>query len=316
MMGIPLAEVVRSGFVEGRHHGSVVVLDAGGAVVAGAGEPTEPIFPRSSNKPMQAVAMLGAGLVLDDADLALVAASHSGEAFHVSRVWSLLARAGLPEDALHCPPDLPMSVEARDEVLRSGGGPSRVYMNCSGKHAGMLLTCQAAGWSIDDYVRPEHPLQRACRGAVEELAGEAVTAVGVDGCGAPLFAVSLTGLARAFLAAVQGPVDSPARRVADAMRAHPELMSGTGREDARLMRAVPGLLTKSGAEGVGVAAVPGVGAVAVKIDDGGARARMPVMFAALARLGVPVEGLDDLAREPVLGGGQPVGEVRPIFSLS
>lgn len=317
MTGVPLVEVVRSGFIEGRHHGSVVALDASGAVVLGAGDPYGPIFPRSSNKPMQAVAMLGAGLVLDDdADLALVAASHSGEPFHVDRVRTLLARAKVGEDALRCPPDLPLSAQARDEVVRAGGRPSRVYMNCSGKHAGMLLTCRAAGWSIDDYVRPEHPLQRACQRAVEELTGEAVTATGVDGCGAPLFAVSLAGLGRAFLAAVQAPPGSAARRVADAMRGHPEVMSGTGREDARLMRAVPGLLTKSGAEGVGVAAVPGFGAVAVKIDDGAARARMPVLVSALRRLGVVVEGLDDLAREPVLGGGEPVGEVRPIFSFS
>ena len=317
MGGVPLAEVVRSGFVEGRHRGSVVVLDAGGVPVAAAGEPGEPIFPRSSNKPMQAVAMLGAGLELaDDAELALVAASHSGEPFHVDRVRTLLARAGLAEDAMHCPPELPLSESARAEVLRAGGGPARIYMNCSGKHAGMLLTCRAAGWPIDDYVRIEHPLQRACRDAVQELTGEAVAATGIDGCGAPLFAVSLTGLARAFLAAVQAAPGAPARRVADAMRAHPEIMSGTGREDARLMRAVPGLLTKSGAEGVGVAAVPGVGAVAVKIDDGAARARMPVLLAALARLDVVGPGLADLAREPVLGGGHPVGEVRPIFAIS
>ncbi len=317
MTSVPLAEVVRSGFVEGRHHGSVVVLDGAGAVVAGAGDPYGLIVPRSSNKPMQAVAMLGAGLVLDDdADLALVAASHSGEPFHVDRVRTLLARAGVGEDALHCPPDLPLSAQARDEVLRAGGSPARVYMNCSGKHAGMLLTCRAAGWSLDDYLMPEHPLQRACRDSVAELTGEAVAAVGVDGCGAPLFAVSLAGLGRAFLAAVQAPPGAAARRVADAMRGYPEVMSGTGREDARLMRAVPGLFTKSGAEGVGVAAVPGVGAVAVKIDDGAARARMPVLLSALRRLGVEVTGLDDLAREPVLGGGEPVGEVRPVFSFS
>jgi L-asparaginase II len=185
-------------------------------------------------------------------------------------------------------------------------------MNCSGKHAGMLITCVAAGWSTVDYIEPGHQLQRACRAAVEELTGEAVAAVGVDGCGAPLFAASLVGLARAFLGCVEAAPGTLPRRVADAMRDHPELMSGTGRDDARLMRAVPGLLTKGGAEGVGALAVPGVGAVAVKIDDGGARARMPVMIAGLALLGVTVEGLDDLAATPVLGGGRAVGIVRPL----
>jgi L-asparaginase II len=311
--GVPVAEVVRSGFVEGRHLGSVVVLDAAGSVVAAAGDPDGAIFPRSSNKPMQAVAMLRAGLDLaDDADLALVAASHSGEPSHVDRVRAMLSRGRLDETALACPPDLPLADDARVAALRNGGA-SRVYMNCSGKHSGMLLTCLAAGWSTVDYLDPAHPLQRACRDALEEFTGAAVAGVGVDGCGAPLFATSLTGLARAFLACVQAETGNPARRVADAMRAHPELMSGTGREDARLIRAVPGLLSKSGAEGVGAVAIPGVGAVAVKIDDGAARARMPVLLPALRQLGVTVEGLDDLAATPVLGGGKQVGAVRPLL---
>jgi L-asparaginase II len=312
---VPLAEVVRSGFVESRHHGSVAVLDKDGRLVADAGDVHGPVFPRSSNKLMQAVAMLGAGLVLDDdADLAMIAASHSGEAMHVRRVRAMLERAGLGEDSLRCPPALPLFAPAQAEVLRRGGGPARVYMNCSGKHAGMVLTCRAAGWSTEDYLDPGHPLQRQCRAVVEALTGEEIAGAGVDGCGAPVFALSLAGLARAFLGAVHEPVGAAPRRVADAMRAHPELMSGTGREDARLMRAVPGLLTKAGAEGVGVAAVPGVGAVALKIDDGADRARMPVLLAALAHLGVEPDTVADLAEVPVLGGGRPVGAVRPLFA--
>jgi L-asparaginase II len=312
--GVPLAEVVRSGFVEGRHHGSVAVLDAGGELVASAGDPYGQVFPRSSNKPMQTVAMLRSGLDLrDDADIALVSASHSGEPFHVRRVRSLLRRAGLDEAALACPPDLPLSEEAAARVLRGRGGPQRVLMNCSGKHAGMLLTCVTAGWSTVDYVDADHPLQRQCRAAVAELTGEDAAAVGVDGCGTPIFATSLQGLARAFLACVHAPIDSPPRRVADAMRAHPELMSGTNRDDALLIRSVPGLLSKGGAEGVIAAALPGVGAVAVKIDDGAARARGPVLIAALRWLGMAVDGLADLAdlaQTPVIGGGRPVGAVR------
>jgi L-asparaginase II len=314
--GGPVAEVVRSGFVESRHDGSVAVLDPGAQLVAGIGDPHGPVFPRSANKPMQAVAMLRAGLDVDDADLAVVAASHSAEPSHVERVQAMLARAGLDESALACPPDLPLSAAARADILRRGGRPARILMNCSGKHAGMLLTCLASGWSTVDYVDPGHPLQVACRSAVEELAGEPITSVGIDGCGAPVYALSLAGLARAFLACVEASPGTPARRVADAMRAYPELMSGTGREDATLMRAVPGLLAKGGAEGVMAVAVPGVGGVAVKIDDGSERARMPVLVAALRRLGVVSPVLDRLGQVPILGGGRVVGEVRVPDSLS
>jgi L-asparaginase II len=306
-----LAEVVRSGFVEGLHRGSVVVLDAQGAPVAAVGDVTAPIFPRSSSKPMQAVGMLHAGLRLSDpADLALTAASHFGQDFHISRVRALLRSAGLEESALRCPPDLPLDEEAKAAVLRGGGSRERVYMNCSGKHTGMLLTCLAAGWPTEGYLDPEHPLQLRLRDAVESFAGEGVAATGVDGCGAPVLAISLTGLARAFLAFVSAPAGSAERSVADAMRAYPDLVSGTGQDDDRLMRGVPGLLAKGGAEGVQAVAIPGVGAVAVKIDDGGMRARMPVVIRALHRLGVDAPIMAELAEPALLGGGERVGAVR------
>jgi L-asparaginase II len=309
--GVPVAEVVRSGFIEGRHHGSVAVLDAEGSLVASAGDPYGPIFPRSSNKPMQAVAMLRSGLRLaDPADLAMVCASHSGEPFHIDRIRVMLRRGGLDESQLRCPPDLPLSESAQVAVLAAGGGRERILMNCSGKHAGMLLTCRAAGWPVEGYTAADHPLQKACRTAVEELADAVVAATGVDGCGAPVMALPLVGLARAFLrlvAAAQGTVE---RAVADAMRANPVLVSGTGREDAMLMSGIPGLLAKVGAEGVHAVALAGAGAVAVKIDDGAARARQPVLAAALRRLGISAPVLDDLAEVPVLGGGVQVGSVR------
>jgi L-asparaginase II len=312
--GVPLVEVVRSGFVEGFHRGSAVVLDPTGAVLAAAGDVGSPIFPRSSNKPMQAVGMLAAGLRLaDPADLALVAASHHGEPFHVDRVRALLAEAGLPESALSCPADLPISESARADVYRAGGEPRRVYMNCSGKHTGMLLTCGAAGWPIDGYWRPDHPLQQRLRATVEEFTGEPVGGVGVDGCGAPVLAVSLAGLAGAFLRLVHAEPGSPGRAVADAMRAHPERVAGTTADDTRLMAGVPGLLAKGGAEGVQAVALPGVGAVAIKIDDGGMRARMPVLASALARLGVTAPVLAELAAAPLYGGGDPVGSLRPLW---
>jgi L-asparaginase II len=321
--GVPVAEVVRSGFVESRHHGSVVVLDPHGRVVVAQGDVRGPIFPRSSNKPMQAVGMLRAGLDLPDpADLALVTASHSGEPRHVERVRSLLRRGGLSEADLRCPPDLPLSEAARHLVLRRGGDPARVLMNCSGKHTGMLLTCVANGWSTEDYLRPDHPVQAACLRTIAELAGEPVSAVGVDGCGAPLAAISLTGLARAYLRCVQAAPGEPGRRVADAMRSEPELVSGTGREDALMMRAIDGLLTKTGAEGVFAVAAPTLGAIALKVDDGAMRAARPVLAASLRRLGVPFVAGDEadnmltgFAKTPVLGGGSPVGSVSATASL-
>lgn len=313
--GVPLVEVVRSGFVEGRHHGSVVVLDPAGQVVAAAGDPVAPIFPRSSNKPLQAIGMLRSGLRLAEAaDLAVVCASHWGQDFHVARVRELLRSAGLSESALRCPPALPLHEAARNTLLAAGGGPSRVQMNCSGKHAGMLLTCLVAGWPVDGYWNPGHPLQQRLRAAVAGCTGEPVTAVGVDGCGAPVYSASLTGLARAFLGLVSAAPGTVERAVADAMRAHPELVAGTGGGDTLLMAGVPGLLMKAGAEGVAAVAVPGTGAVAVKIDDGAARARLPVLVSALrGRLGLPAPVLDQLAEEPVLGGGVPVGAVRPLW---
>jgi len=313
-----LAEVVRSGFVEGYHRGSVIVLDAAGDAVAVAGDVTGPVFPRSSNKPLQAVGMLRAGLrPAGPAQLALAAASHRGESVHIAGVRAMLAAAGLPEDALACPPDLPLAPAARAEVLRSGGAPERVYMNCSGKHAAMLLTCRAAGWPTEGYPDPAHPLQVALRATVEELVGEPVAATGVDGCGAPVFALSLNALAGAYLRLVSAPDGSPERAVADAMRAYPELVSGTGADDAVLMRGLPGALAKGGAEGVLAVGVPGVGAVAAKVDDGAMRPRMPVLASALRRLGVTAPVLDQLAAHAdgveQYGGGQVVGTIRALW---
>jgi L-asparaginase II len=306
-----LAEVSRSGFVEGFHRGSVAILGPDGALASSIGDVTGPVFPRSSIKPMQAVGMLRSGLRLaDPADLAMVAASHSGEDMHIARVRALLASGGFGPADLRTPPDLPLGAAASRALLRAGGDAESIYMNCSGKHAGMLLTCLAADWPVDDYRRPEHPLQQALQAAVAEIAEEPIGAVGVDGCGAPALAISLQALAGAFLRHVEAEPGSDERRVADAMRAHPALVSGTGADDDRLMRGIPGLLSKGGAEGVVAVAVPGVGAVAVKIDDGAMRARMPVLVDALRSLGLDAPVLADLAESTLFGGGVPVGAVR------
>jgi L-asparaginase II len=212
--------------------------------------------------------MVRAGLDVPDDLLAVVCASHSGEDMHVERVRRLLDGAGLDESALQCPPDMPRDEDARKKAAAAGTGPARIFMNCSGKHAGMLATCAVNGWPAGPYRDPGHPLQRAVRETVEELAGEKVAHTGVDGCGAPLFAFSLAGLARAFRAVVTAEPGTAERRVADAFRTFPELTSGTKRTEAALMRGVPGLLNKAGAEGVDAAALADGSAIAVKIADG------------------------------------------------
>jgi L-asparaginase II len=309
-MTAALVEVVRSGFVECVHHGSVVALDPDGAVVLKAGEPDAPHLPRSANKPLQLVGMLRAGLDLPPPDLAIAASSHSGETAHVRRVRDLLNGHSLPESSLACPPALPLDEAAARAVLAAGGGPARAFMNCSGKHTAMVLTCVARGWPVAGYTDPAHPLQAALRATVEDLAGEPVGVVAVDGCGAPLFGLTLTGLARAFARLVTAEPESPERRVADAMRAHPDLVGGTGRDVTALMAGAPGVLAKDGAEGVYAAALPDGAAVAVKVTDGAQRARTPMLVGALRRLGLDAPVLDELAEVPVLGGGRPVGAAR------
>ena len=316
-----LAAVVRSGFAESRHRGILAVLGADGTVLAAAGAAGEPFFPRSSNKPLQAAAMLRCGLDLDGRLLALAAASHSGEDFHVAGVRQILAGAGLDESALQCPPDLPLDQAAQQRLIRAGAAPARVYMNCSGKHAAMLAACAAAGWPTATYRDPGHPLQRAIRATVAELAGEPVAASGVDGCGAPLLAISVTGLARAFRALVLAAPGTPERRVADAMRAYPEWTSGSRRPERALMAAVPGLLLKSGAEGVEGLALGDGRAAAFKIEDGAARARPAITAALLRALGADrLPGADPAALAaagtvPVTGGGEVVGQISVTLPL-
>jgi L-asparaginase II len=305
-----LVEVVRSGFVECLHRGSVVALDADGSVAFAVGDPERPILPRSSNKPMQAVAMLRAGLDLDGKLLALACASHSGEPFHLDGVREILAGAGLDESALQTPADFPVDEVEKLAYVARGGQPAAVAMNCSGKHAAMLATCVHNGWPTTSYRDPAHPLQQAVREAIEDLAAERVSATGVDGCGAPVFGLTLAGLARAFRAIAIAGDGTAEQRVAASIRSHPEWLGGTRRDVTRLIEGVPGLIAKDGAEGVYAAALPDGRAVALKIEDGGQRARPPVMAAALARLGVDAPVLAELRSAPLLGGGEPVGDVR------
>jgi L-asparaginase II len=314
-----LVDIVRSDFVEGHHRGAVVVLDASGAVDWSLGDVTSAIFPRSCNKPIQALGMVRAGLDLDGELLALAAASHSGEPFHIEGVRRILAAAGLDEAALQTPPDFPLDDAARTAYVRAGLDQTSIAMNCSGKHAAMLATCVANGWDVATYRDPQNPVQVAIARTFAELTGEPVQSIGVDGCGAPLLSTSLVGLATAFRSVMGGGPGSPERLVADAFVAHPEFASGTTRDEATLLRAIPGAMAKAGAEACYALALPDGRAVSLKIEDGSARARPVVMVAALRRMGVDLmDGVDGAAVRsigavPLLGGGRPVGELRPAF---
>ncbi|WP_159943008.1 MULTISPECIES: asparaginase [unclassified Nocardiopsis] len=311
---VPLAEVVRSGMLESVHYGAVVGLSPDGRISYARGPVHQPMFPRSSAKPLQALAMLRAGAPLEGAALAVAAGSHSGEEVHVAETERILAAAGLTAEDLGCPPDVPSGKRARTEFVRSGREPERVLMNCSGKHAGMLAACVAGGWSTKDYLEPEHPFQELVRRTIEDLCGEPVAHTAVDGCGAPQLAVSLAGLARGLWRMRTAPADSPERAVLDAMSAHPLYVAGSDRVDTDLMTRMPGLVSKIGADGVLVLSAATGEAVAVKISDGdaGERARTLVALDALRTLGVDVSPVRDRLRVDVLGGGAPVGEVRPL----
>ena len=324
-----VAEIVRSGFVEGHHYGSLVALapaaDARAADVDwSVGDVERPILPRSCNKPVQALGMVRAGLDLPPELLALASASHSGEPIHVEGVRRILATHGLAEERLLTPPDWPIDEAARDAVIRAGGEKAPILMNCSGKHAAMLATCVVNGWDLASYLDPGHPLQRAIGETYFELTGTVYDVRPVDGCGAPIFPATLVGLARAFGLLVRGldgsgEPDPAARRVADAIVAHPEYVSGTRRDERDLLAAIPGAIGKAGAESCYAVALPDGRAFALKTDDGAPRVRPVLMAAALVRSGVDREPgvAGDVVRRtgvlPLLGGGRPVGEIRATF---
>lgn len=306
-----LAEIVRSGLVESRHRGVVVRVDAAGEVVWSIGDPATVVFPRSSNKPFQAVGMLRAGLPLDGPLLALASASHSGEPFHLDAVRRILQLAGLDESALQTPPSYPLDPRVHADYLRAGGTSDPICMDCSGKHAAMLLTCVTNGWPTATYLDPGHPLQRGITETFTELTDGPPVVIGTDGCGAPLLATPLQQLARGISRIVQAPEGSSEARLVAAMTAHPEFLSGTYREELTLMRAFPGVVAKSGAESVYVVGLPDGTAFAVKIEDGAERPLHAVMGRALELAGLSGQVLTE--RPVVWGGGLPVGALRLTF---
>jgi L-asparaginase II len=314
---VPLVRVVRSGFEESVHLGSVAVAGPQGRLVASVGDPDRVTFARSSMKPLQAaVSLTVSGEALEDAEVSVMCASHNGEPVHLEAVRSILARAGLGVQALRTPPSRPLDEEAAVRAPE----PRPEYHNCSGKHAGMLLATARRGWDLETYRDPEHPLQRTVLEAVRLAAGRDPEAIGVDGCGVPVHALPLSALAAMFARLAQRGIVAGAERAVAAMQAAPYLVAGRNRLCTAVMEAVPDLVVKVGAEGLACGAVLGRGVgVAVKVEDGAARAAEPALVRALVLLDVlGKEAGGDLsryARPPVLGGGRPVGELVADFDL-
>ena len=310
---VPVAITSRSGIDESVHFGAVVGLGPSGAIEFAVGDPDAIVYPRSANKPMQAVAMVRAGLRLPPELLALACASHDGTPMHTAGVRRILAAAGLGTEALDNTAGLPLDPAAAEAVLRGGGSRSALLMTCSGKHSGMLLTCVTNGWAHDrSYLHVDHPLQLAITAAIDELCDEPHAHIGIDGCGAPAHAMSLAGLARAYRSIATGGAGAAGDEVYAAMTSHPNMVGGDTCQATLIMRHVPGLMAKDGADGVFAAALPDGRVVALKISDGADRARPAVLLAALRALGVDTSGVAALVEERIMGHGHQVGTVRAV----
>jgi L-asparaginase II len=291
-----LVEVFRGGAIESRHRGAVAVVDAGGATVLALGDVARPVYPRSAVKPLQALPLIESGAAdrygFGDQEVALACASHGGEPAHIEVASRMLARAGLEPGALECGAHWPSHQASSQALARSGGAPSALHNNCSGKHAGFLCVACAAGVEHRGYVGPEHVVQREVRGALESLTGVGLSAdqCGIDGCSIPTWAVPLTALAHAFVRFGSGQGLSPERakaaaRIRAACAAQPYYVAGTGRFCTEVMKLFGmRVLAKTGAEGVfcGVLPEQGLG-IALKCDDGATRAAEVVMAAMIAR---------------------------------
>ncbi len=321
MPSTPLVRVMRSGLEESLHLGDVAVVGTGGRLVASAGNPDRRVFPRSCMKPLQAAVSLSlAPFDFSAREVAVMSASHNAEPPHVAAVRSLLARVGVEEARLRCPAVRPWDERAAMEA------PERLRVNsdCSGKHAGMLAACRAQGWQLESYRDVRHPLQQAILGAVREASDQDPEPVGVDGCGVPVHGLRLVSLARIYSKMTRpaslGGLGREAKRVVASMREEPYMVAGRNRVDTAVMQTKAGAVVKAGAEGLLCAALlgPGLG-VAVKVGDGAARAVAPALIHVLSLLGeldeAQLEELAPYGRPAVLGGGERVGELVPMFEL-
>jgi L-asparaginase II len=298
-----LAEYVRDGVVESEHRGFLAVLNADGSIFKSLGDIDTKIFPRSTVKCAQASAMVRSGLVLEPRLLALAQSSHSGAAMHMDGAREILASVGLDEGALQCATDRPLG----DVERRAWGDkePVQIAMNCSGKHAAMLATCVKNGWPIESYLDANHPLQLAIKKELEDLAGEPITLTSTDGCGAPLFLISVIGLTRA-IQAITLSSDPVHQSVMNAARTFPEMVGGVGRHNTEMMQQVPGLFMKDGAEAVNVCSLADGRAFVFKVSDGSLRAFRTIVHACLKDFGID----SPLTPEKVMGGPRVIGTIR------
>jgi L-asparaginase II len=326
-----LVEITRGDLVESVHRGSIVIADAKGNIRFALGDLKTPIYPRSSLKPIQALPLLESGAAeafgLGDEEIALACASHSGEPMHTTRVASWLARIGCVEQDLACGAHPSRYEPIAEDMIRRGETPTRIHNNCSGKHSGFLSVARHWDIATHGYENHDHPVQCAIAKALAELTGiESEFPWGIDGCAAPNFAVPLDAQARAFASFASPDALSPerasaCRRIVRAMMAYPELVSGTGRSCAILMRSAKGrAAVKIGAEGFYAGMLPELGlGIVLKIDDGTSRAAETAMAAIMDKLGVL--GGDKEAREilraPITNTrGTPVGERRAAPALA
>ena len=309
---VPVAVVSRSGVDESAHFGAVVCLGRNGDIEFSLGDPHTQIFPRSSTKPLQALAMVRSGLSLPAEKLALVCSSHNGEAIHQQTALAILAEFGLDETALGNTHAYPMHTQSAHEAIRAGLPTSALQMGCSGKHSGMVATCVINGWSIENYLEQDHPLQQAITRTVAEVTGHDAFAIGIDGCGAPAHVVELVGLARAMSAMATGAAGESGTQIYNAMSQFPYMVGGKGRDVTTIVSGIDGLFAKDGADAVYAAAMPDGRAVALKMSDGFGRGSQTVLLAALQKLGVDISHVDNSIVETVYGHGKPVGSVRAI----
>ena len=305
-MSAVLAQLVRSGLVESTHSGHLILISSDGTDLLTLGDVDAEMYPRSAIKSLQAAAMVRSGLNLNDEQLALVCASHGGTVRHQEVALEILQSVGLTESDLQNTPDRPLDHEAR---IAWGAKPATsLAANCSGKHAGMLATCVTNGWDIKNYLDIDHPLQIAIAKEITELTGQKINRVSTDGCGAPLFSMSTRSIAVAArnMRINHDPIFT---KLINACLKHPEMILAEGAFDTRIMRAVPGLFVKGGAESVMLASLPDGRAIAWKISDGSNRVNGPLMKAALAKFGITIEG----ENIDVLGGGSLVGSLSASF---
>lgn len=298
-----LVEIIRDEMVESGHHGHLLILDEVGEELKSIGGSDLLIYPRSAIKGIQTSAMVRAGLKLDPQELALVSASHAGSQRHLESAEKILKSVGLDERSLRNTPDRPLGAKER----RAWGdkGPSSLAANCSGKHAGMIATSKINGWDIENYKDPNHPLQILIRQELEKLSGEEIKKISVDGCGAPLFAISLKGLAKAIHNLINS-TDPIHDAVFRSCREFPEMVSGEGRIITESMRQIPDLFAKDGAEGVMIASIRGKGTIVWKMSDGSQRGDWPLLAASLSHLGAQLH-FDQIS---VYGDGRVVGQIR------